>query len=60
MINPTRADIGRRVIYTAIGKAPEYGEITSFNDGYVFVRYDNKGDTSQPTSREALTWAGKS
>ncbi len=33
------------------------GVITSWNELYVFVRYDkNTGDTSQATDRENLVW----
>jgi len=58
MIEPKEKDIGRKVIYNAghPGAEDEYGRITSFNDGVVFVRYNPHGDTSQATSREDLRW----
>lgn len=55
MINPTKKDIGRRVIYTPIRGPKEYGVITSFNDWSVFVRYGAK-TCSEATAREDLTW----
>lgn len=58
MINPTRDDIGRKVIYTGNrypGGQPEEGVITSFNDRYVLVRYGAKFG-SESTSREDLEW----
>lgn len=63
MIHPTPADIGRRVIYRPAIPLPgappdEVGVITSFNDGYVFVRYgEDEWATPQATARENLTWA---
>jgi hypothetical protein len=52
-------DIGRRVIYLAHkhGKC-ERGVITSFNDRYVFVRYDDQmPDTyGKATRRENLAF----
>lgn len=58
MIEPTEEDIDRKVIYNARhpGAKDEYGRITSFNDSYVFVRYNPHGDTSQATNREDLRW----
>jgi len=56
MINPKRADIGRRVIYTPKLGNPEAGVITSINDGYVFVEYDFSRGTPKPTARENLSW----
>ena len=57
MINPTEADIGRRVVYR---RYPHYckteeGVITSFNDHYVFVSYGGQC-TSQATARENLEY----
>lgn len=61
MINPTEADIGRKVIYTpmcapAESNWREEGVITSFNEHYVFVRYDRQ-TTSAATARCDLEWA---
>lgn len=56
MINPTKDDIGRYVLYQ--GGHPDdkdRGYITSFNDYCVFVRY-GKSVASQATYREDLTW----
>lgn len=58
MIEPTKEDIGRKVIYTGNryrGGKPEEGVITSFNDWGVFVRYGSNNN-SQSTSREDLEW----
>ena len=66
MIEPPRADIGRRVIYQRVDKGSEgtvtmlhieSGTITSFNEKYVFVRYDFQTGT-KATRREDLTWQG--
>ena len=58
MIKPAQEDIGRKVIYNAHhdGAPDEYGRITSFNESFVFVRYNPHSDTSQATSREDLRW----
>ena len=58
MINPTKEDIGRGVVYRPQFGEPEDGAITSFNDKFVFVRYQ-KQHPSQPgqaTLREDLEW----
>ena len=53
MIEPTLADIGRRVIYRSPGgETVEQGTITSFNEQFVFVRSRNAGPTSAATRRE--------
>lgn len=61
-IEPTEADIGRKVIYCP-GPTPhprpfglsEEGYITGFNEHYVFVRYGS--DTgSKATRRDHLYW----
>jgi len=39
VIQPTEKDIGTKVVYSATG---EWGEITSFNDTYVFVRFNGQ------------------
>jgi hypothetical protein len=58
MIEPTKDDVGRAVVYTGNrypGGKLEEGVITSFNDHRVFVRYgSDKG--SKSTSREDLEW----
>jgi len=59
-INPTDADIGRKVVYRS---APDYkaeeGVITSFNERVVFVRY-GAGVTSAATERRDLDWTVRS
>lgn len=59
MIEPTQADIGRRVGYTPSGRDPgehtDVGVLTSFNDSFVFVRFGT-GDTSAACLRENLDW----
>jgi hypothetical protein len=57
MIEPTKSDIGRAVIYTGISLAAklEEGVITSFNDYAVFVRY-GADKYSKGTSRADLEW----
>lgn len=59
MIEPTKDDIGRRVVYTGDHlKGVEEGVITSFNDNYVFVRYDaNHHINGTATYRRNLEWA---
>lgn len=43
MINPTKDDIGRSVVYNGnYNRVKEYGVITSFNDKFVFVRYSTQ------------------
>jgi len=55
MIEPTKDDIGRRVVYRLHCGLKEVGVITSFNDHCVFVRYG--GDLhSKATRREDLVW----
>jgi hypothetical protein len=51
MINPTKSDINRLVIY----RNKEKGRITSFNNSYVFVDYSNTG-RGIATSRKDLEW----
>jgi len=54
MIHPTTKDLGRRVVFTP-SSPKERGKITSFNEDFVFVRYD--GDThSKATRYEDLEW----
>jgi hypothetical protein len=58
VIEPTQADVGRRVIYTGNrypGGKTEEGVITSFNDHSVFVRYGAE-QTSKGTARQDLEW----
>ena len=61
MIEPTKADIGRKVVYTGNrfpGGKLEEGVITSYNDFCVFVRYsENEKATSEATHRKDLEWA---
>jgi hypothetical protein len=58
MIEPSEADVGRRVVYTGNrhpGGKPEYGVITSVTLSFVFVRYgDDK--FSKGTYYEDLEW----
>jgi hypothetical protein len=58
MIEPTKDDVGRAVVYTGNrhpGGKLEQGIITSFHDHAVFVRYG--ADTnSKATSRADLEW----
>lgn len=56
-INPTPADVGRAVLYTAAhpGAAPEEGVITSYNEHTVFVRY-GADKHSKGTDRRDLQW----
>lgn len=56
-IEPTDADIGRQVVYHHHGiERFDEGEITSFNEAYVFVRY--RGDNfSKATKRVDLHWS---
>ncbi len=57
MIEPTKEDIGRRVIYTGNYGGPlEDGIITSFNATTVFVCYGPAGSTSKGTNRSDLVW----
>ncbi len=58
MIDPTKDDIGRKVIYVKHMQR-QAGVITSFNDNYVFVLYGRPGTTSQATPRSDLQWKGK-
>ena len=57
MIEPTKDDIGRRVVYQAWhpGAVREDGVITSFNKWSVFVRYGSDA-FSKATSRCDLEW----
>jgi len=59
MIEPTRADIGRRVVYAGNrypGGKVEEGVLASFNARYVFVRY-RPDEHAVATRREDLKWA---
>lgn len=53
-IEPTEADIGRKVVYHAHDRIEE-GTITSFNDSYVFVRFGS-GSTSSACLRNTIEW----
>ena len=59
MIEPTEADIGRAVIYRPRGTTDpalvEWGVITQFTKGFVFVRYGDQ-KSSKGTLREDLEW----
>lgn len=56
MIDPTKDDIGRLVIYQVGTEFQEEGIVTSFNNFYVFVRF--KGENhSKATLRYDLTWS---
>lgn len=57
MIQPTRVDLGRKVIYTSPGgETREEGVITSYNDKAVFVRFGNDV-TPKACSRNNLEWS---
>ena len=54
MILPKSEDVGRRVIYTdGVGKQ-FHGEITSLNDRFVFVRYDDQAPESNGQATERI------
>ena len=58
MIEPTLKDIRRRVIYKPDPDSTERmeaGVISSFNDDWVFVRYDDDGHP-KATARVNLYW----
>jgi hypothetical protein len=61
MIQPTEADLGRKVVHRERGDFPgkkvEEGVLTSFNETYAFVRYG--GVTSAATDFADLEWMGK-
>lgn len=60
MIEPTEADIGRKVYYVQHWmKLAEYeaGVITGFNETYVHVRYGSDMQ-SKSTARRFLYWEG--
>ena len=54
MIQPNENDIGRRVIYMPRHGPEERGEVTSFSDTWVFVKYGFGNVTSRGTRREDL------
>ena len=56
MIDPTKKDIGRAVVYVEFDGSRQDGVITSFNDYCVWVRY-GLHHGSQATSREDLEWS---
>jgi hypothetical protein len=59
MIEPTEADIGRKVIYRdllGVRGVIEEGVISSLNDSWVFVRYDDNPQ-AQATHRSHLEWS---
>lgn len=54
--NLQQSDVGRLVVYTSKGKdKTQFGRITSFNERFVFVDYDNTG-RGQATSYEDLSF----
>lgn len=55
MIDPKPGDEGKWVTYIAGHGKRETGIISSWNDVYVFVRYDT-GDTAAATLRDQLEW----
>jgi hypothetical protein len=55
MIEPTKADIGRRVVYCPVGGEAEHGVITAISGAYVFVRYGDE-QHSKGTDRGDLEW----
>lgn len=55
MIEVTAKDIGRRVAYNRGKYNQEFREITSFNDSFIFVKYDSRTQ-SQATGRRDLEW----
>ena len=68
MIEPTRDDIGRRVVYAAEGQERTSGTLADVNAHYAFVRWDvrkreNKqwvaepSETASPTAFAELEWA---
>ena len=59
MITPTSRSIGRRVLYQAYpGRSIEVGTVTSVNDEFVFVRYDNQHARAngKATKNSQLSW----
>jgi hypothetical protein len=57
VIEPTLADIGRKVIYRDLGlRKIEEGTISSISAAYVFVRYGS-GSTAAATRRQDLEWS---
>lgn len=50
----TESDRGRQVVYQSRPNTPfEEGEITSWNDHYVFVRYKREGVLTLPANGSA-------
>ncbi len=58
MINPTKADIGRSVLYVPKYGKPEMGVITSFDTSVVFVRYGSD-EQAKATYKRDLFWSSK-
>lgn len=58
MVDPVLDDVGRAVIYHPSHGYSEKGIVTSFNERFVFVRYEKQHPTAtgQATSRENLFW----
>jgi hypothetical protein len=63
MIEPTEADIGRRVVYSDHSGLPsdwrDHGVITRITHGFVFVRYGRELG-AKATHREDLEWESPS
>lgn len=55
MIDPSPGDEGKSVHYVAHDGHKENGQISSWNERYVFVRYSS-GNTAAATLREQLFW----
>lgn len=56
MIEPTKDDIGRKVLYRDQGrKTIEEGTLVAFNTAYAFVRYGNDAH-SKATHLEDIEW----
>lgn len=55
MINPQPGDESRSVVYLNHMNQREKGVLTSWNDYYVFVRYDEES-SSKATRRVDLHW----
>lgn len=55
MIEPTKEDIGRAVIYVRGNPPFDEGVIMSMNEHYVFVRYGADAH-AKATRREDLEW----
>lgn len=52
----SKLDIGKEVCYSPREGFREYGKISSWNEKYIFVKYNGK-DTSAATKPEDLTFS---